>query len=433
MHPGPGSNFSADALRRLPGPPRLSDQRFASWQRFEAAPRPSESDEIWRYSRIDDLELGDYAPLLADDEVPAQLPAAVQALVGATGPGATVLVTRNGGRGTVLGPQAGLSMTSASDEGAASETGRDHEPGGDLWADLNGAFCLAPWTVRVEAGTALAGPVVVVHWLDAEGAALFPRLTVEMGAGASARVVEILASPDVGCLAVPVAELYLAERATLGFGQVQLLGGRAWQLGNQWSRVAAGAALQSMTVAFGGDYARVLTTSVLDGEGGESELLAAYFGSGKQVHDLRTVQHHGAPSARSNLLFKGAVADEARSVYSGLIRVEKGAKGTNAFQTNRNLVLSGGAQAYSVPNLEIEDNDVRCSHASAVGPIDEAQLFYLESRGVPTRAAERLIALGFMDDVFAKFPVPALQALLREALAAKLSAAGFGPSSGQAA
>ncbi len=106
------------------------------------------------------------------------------------------------------------------------------------------------------------------------------------------------------------------------------------------------------------------------------------------MHDLRTVQLHAAPRTRSNLLFKGAVANTAHSVYSGLIRVEKGAKGTNAMQTNRNLVLSEGAQADSVPNLEIEDNDVRCSHASAVGPIDESQLFYLESRGVPTASAE---------------------------------------------
>ena len=125
------------------------------------------------------------------------------------------------------------------------------------------------------------------------------------------------------------------------------------------------------------------TDSVLEGPGGDSELLAAYFGSGDQMHDLRTVQHHAAPHTRSDLLFKGVVANKAHSVYSGLIRVEKGAKGTNAFQTNRNLVLSEGAQADSVPNLEIEDNDVRCSHASAVGPIDESQLFL---PGEPGRA-----------------------------------------------
>ena len=148
------------------------------------------------------------------------------------------------------------------------------------------------------------------------------------------------------------------------------------------------------------------------------------------MHDLRTVQQHAAPQARSDLLFKGVVANQAHSVYSGLIRVEKGARGTNAFQTNRNLVLSEGARADSVPNLEIEDNDVRCSHASAVGPIDESQLFYLESRGVPTPAAERLIAMGFLDDVLERFPVHGLLAWLRSAVAAKVGSAGLGDADG---
>jgi Fe-S cluster assembly protein SufD len=247
-----------------------------------------------------------------------------------------------------------------------------------------------------------------------------------VGRSASAQVVEVVASADAGLLSVPLAQLALAPGAMLGFGHVQLLGDRAWQLGNQVSRVSRDATLRSMTVAFGGDYARVRTDSVLDGAGGDSELLAAYLGSGHQMHDLRTVQLHAAPRSRSSLLFKGAVANSAHSVYSGLIRVEKGAKGTNAFQTNRNLVLSEGARAFSVPNLEIEDNDVRCSHASAVGPIDESQLFYLESRGVPTHTAERLIALGFMDDVLDRFPVPGLSEWLRGALAVKLDGAGLG-------
>jgi Fe-S cluster assembly protein SufD len=116
------------------------------------------------------------------------------------------------------------------------------------------------------------------------------------------------------------------------------------------------------------------------------------------------------------------VAGTAHSVYSGLIRVRKGAVGTNAFQTNRNLVLSEGAHADSVPNLEIEENDVSCSHASAVGPVDEEQRFYLESRGVPPSVAERLIVLGFLDDVLMRTPIPDLHDWLRLELAAKLDA-----------
>src|SRR5260370_18635117 len=132
------------------------------------------------------------------------------------------------------------------------------------------------------------------------------------------------------------------------------------------------------------------------------------------------MQAHEAPRTTSDLLFKGAVAGTADSVYSGLIRVRKGAVGTNAFQTNRNLVLGEGAHADSVPNLEIEENDVRCSHASAVGPIDEEQRFYLESRGVPPEVADRLIVLGFLDDALSQTPVPSLLPVLRARLAAKL-------------
>ncbi|MYJ34627.1 MAG: Fe-S cluster assembly protein SufD, partial [Acidimicrobiaceae bacterium] len=123
----------------------------------------------------------------------------------------------------------------------------------------------------------------------------------------------------------------------------------------------------------------------------------------------------------SNLLYKGAVGDSARSVYTGLIRVRPDARGTNAFQTNRNLKLSEDAWAESVPNLEIENNDVRCSHASAVGPVDPDQVFYLESRGVPTPVAERLIVAGFFDEVIDGLPVRAVEGAAREALALKLN------------
>jgi Fe-S cluster assembly protein SufD len=136
--------------------------------------------------------------------------------------------------------------------------------------------------------------------------------------------------------------------------------------------------------------------------------------------DFRTLQDHVAPNTRSDLLFKGAVEDEAQSVYSGLIRVGKEAQKTAAFQTNRNLVLTEGAEAKSVPTLEIEADDVKCSHASAVGPIDEDQLYYLATRGVPPEEAERLIVLGFFDDVFDRLPVRSLVAPLRRSVVEKL-------------
>jgi Fe-S cluster assembly protein SufD len=138
--------------------------------------------------------------------------------------------------------------------------------------------------------------------------------------------------------------------------------------------------------------------------------------------DFRTLQDHDAPHTNSELLFKGAVEDSARSVYSGLVRLRKTAQRANATQTNRNLVLSEGASAESIPNLEIEANDVRCAHASAVGPIDEDQLYYLQSRGLPPDVAERLIVFGFFEDVIDRLPLQGLEEPLRKAVAHKFDA-----------
>jgi Fe-S cluster assembly protein SufD len=239
---------------------------------------------------------------------------------------------------------------------------------------------------------------------------------------AEVRVVEVVVG-QAAALVVPVTELDVGAGAHLSYLQVQLLGPAAWQIGLQGSRVAKDGVLVSAAVALGGDYARLRTDSALTGTGAEGRLLAMYFSAGHQMHDFRTVQHHRAPKTRSDLLYKGAVANSARSVYSGLIRVDKGAKGTHAMQTNRNLVLHEGAHADSVPNLEIEDNDVHCSHASAVGPIAEDQRFYLETRGVPSEVADRLITLGFLDEVLEQLPVPALAGSLRTMVARKLQVA----------
>jgi Fe-S cluster assembly protein SufD len=182
----------------------------------------------------------------------------------------------------------------------------------------------------------------------------------------------------------------------------------------------ADATLTSSHVALGGDYARSRTDCRLIGKGATGNLQAIYFGENEQTLDFRTFQKHDAPKTTSNLLFKGAVDDHSRSVYTGLIKVEKVATGTNAFQTNRNLKLSEHAWAESVPNLEIETNDVKCSHASTVGPVDLEQLFYLESRGVPTDVAERLVVAGFFQEVLEAFPVPGVIGLVNDAIEQRL-------------
>jgi Fe-S cluster assembly protein SufD len=395
----------------------LAPVRRAALERFESRSLPTEAEEVWRYSRIDELDLDEYrVPPATGADRPVPTP--VSSLVDAVGPASGLAVTHNGSLAALVAPSVpGLELLWGG--GHPAPVGEvAGEP--DAFVTLNTACLSGPLTVRVARGQAVADPVVVVHWVDADAAAVFPRTIATIEEDAEVRIVEIIASSDVRALVVPVTELDLGPAARLGYVNLQTLGRHAWQIGLQASRIGRDGDLVSQSVAFGGDYARVRTDSTLAGKGGSSRLLAVYFGDGGQMHDFRTVQAHAGEKTVSDLLFKGAVADQAHSVYSGLIRIDKGAVGSNAFQTNRNLVLGEGAHADSVPNLEIEENDVHCSHASAVGPIDEEQRFYLESRGVPPEVADRLIALGFLGEVLERTPVPGLLPWMRTTLTARL-------------
>jgi Fe-S cluster assembly protein SufD len=292
----------------------------------------------------------------------------------------------------------------------------------DYFTTLGEALAQDAVVINIPSGVRVERPIVVVH--DARrglgNAATFPRLFVELGEGSEATVIEYFRSDRGSSLVCPMSELFVGTNSRLVYEAVQELDRSAWQIGYLYSSVGRNATLRSFTAALGGDYARLCTRSTLVGEHSESELLAAYLADGDQVQDMRTFQDHAAPYTRSNLIFKGAVDDSARSVYSGLIRIHKGARKSDAAQTNRNLVLSEHAHADSVPNLDIEENDVRCSHASAVGPVDRDQRFYVESRGVPPQAAERLILLGFFEDLLAKSPDAGVADYLRSAVASRL-------------
>jgi Fe-S cluster assembly protein SufD len=290
----------------------------------------------------------------------------------------------------------------------------------DAFGSLHDAFVADPVLVRVARGAVVPEPVVVVSLVEGDGTAAFPRLVVSAGENSELTVYGHAASSDVDALVVPVVELDAGPASRLRYLDAQLLGQSVWQLGRQVSRVGRDADFVTTVVALGGDYARLRIDSALDGRGASGEMQAVYFGEGTQMHDMRTLQDHVAPRTTSNLLFKGAVQGTSHAVYSGLIHIGKEAAGVNAFQTNRNVKLSDGAWAESVPNLEIENNDVRCSHASAVGPVDEDSLFYLESRGVPPAAAERLIVLGFFEEVLERLPVPGAVGPLRTEIRRKL-------------
>jgi Fe-S cluster assembly protein SufD len=428
------SNFTPEAVAALGGPEWLRQRRRDAFERFASTELPAEAEEVWRYSRIDELELDNFAPLAPSAPLSAPgTPVGIPQLVAGALEGAAATVVVDAGRvaSVVLSEPAraaGLRIGSLASLDSSEETFAQVTGQVDAFVELATAFVADGLMINVPRGAVIEGPVIVLHHTAAGGAAVFPRTVVKLGEASQACVVEHHSSSDEPVLVVPVVELELGQAANLVYVSLQQLGAQTWQLGHQASRVQRDASLRSFSVALGGDYARVRTDSRLVGAGASSRLRALYFGAGHQMHDFRTLQDHDAPRTTSDLLFKGAVGDESRGVYSGLIRVRKGAAGTNAFQTNRNLVLSKGAHADSVPNLEIEDNDVRCSHASAVGPVDEEHLYYLESRGIPTEVAERLILLGFFGELLADLPVAALRQPLRQAVADKAASLDTGAS-----
>lgn len=412
------SAFTVDAASALPGPPWLRKRRMAAAEQFEAAGLPSTDEEVWRYSRVADFDPDAYRLVAGPAD---EAPAAALEVDGAIA--VTVSVVSGAIASVVVAPDLaakGLWVGALADapDGADALGSVAAEPA-DTFGLMNDAFCQAPLLVRVPRGVTVEAPIVVVHSGGAEGTAIFPRLVVQAGDGSACSVVEQFSAAGAVFVA-PVTELGLGRGARLGYACIQDLGLEAWQIASQVSSVGQEATLVSASGGLGGDYARLRTDCRLEGRGASGDLISAYFGEGDQTLDFRTFQDHRAPDTTSNLLFKGAVGGRSRSVYTGLIRVRKEARGTNAFQTNRNIKLSEDAWAESVPNLEIENNDVHCSHASAVGPIDEEQRFYLESRGVPPQVAERLVVSGFFDEVIRRMPAPGLATPLRRRIAAKL-------------
>ena len=369
-------SFTPDAVRSL----RLADtdSRLAALERFAAATFPTAQDEIWRYSRIAELDLAAYSP------------------------------------GTMSTNITGADSVLTTDELDVS----DHSL--DLFEDLNQAFA-SVIRLRIPRGTVLEQPIVITHVLQSSGVACFPRLDIDAGDDSEVTVIErFMSADDVTGIVMPVLHVRARQAARVKYLAINELGSSVWQIANQQSVGERDSTTLLSAVALGGDYARVRTHAKLVGQGSSTRQVALYFADGSQTHDFRITQEHIAPKTSADLLFKGAVNDVARSVYTGLIKIGPDARGTQAFQTNRNLTLSDGAWAESVPNLEIETNDVKCSHASTVGPIDEDQRFYLESRGIQPDIAERLVVLGFFDEVLGQLPTGGLAADLRLRISRKL-------------
>lgn len=343
---------------------------------------PTVDEEIWRYSRIGELDLAAYEVAKIETSIVA-----------------SAEITKKF-----------ISHTTKVEPRDSS----------DIFEDRNTKSAQLT-VISVPKNQVISEPIVITHTLKTSGVVVYPRLVIDAAENSEVTVVERFVSNDeVASLIVPVVDVRAAQSARITYVAINELGAATWQIGYQQAVGQRDSMMKLFSVALGGDYARMRAEVRLEGQGANSQQVALYFAGENQMHDFRTLQDHAAPRTHSDLLFKGAVKDTAKSVYTGLIRIRENATKSEAFQTNRNLTLSNGAWAESVPNLEIETNDVKCSHASTVGPIDDEQKFYLESRGIKPEVAERLVVLGFFGEVLDRLPALSFIADLRERVSAKL-------------
>ncbi len=397
---------------------------------------PSDQGEAWRYSGIGDFRPEAFlsAPPPSKPDEPSVLHEPDwRTLLSGDGPPSCVVELLDG---RVVGlhrdPGAKASGLRVTDALADDSSGVSNDWASDLadiaLPDAFATFALAAGpsslVIDIPRGVVLGGPVLVIHRGHAVGTASGAHITIRAGADSEATVVEVYGDTGSDAFCAVLTEVQVDQAARVRLVQIQDRPDTTQQIGSLRVRVERDATFELFHAATGSARARHRTDCVLAGRGATGNMTALYFGGRDQTLDFRTFQRHDAPDTTSNLRFTGAVDDHARSVYSGLIRIEKNARGSNAFQTNRNLKLSPDAWADSVPNLEIENNDVRCSHATTVSPVDIDQLFYLGSRGVPPEVAERLIVEGFFADVLGTFPFPGLRSWLSARVAQRLDETG---------
>ena len=414
------TTFDERALDALPnGSASVGAQRRRSLELFRSMPVPSQETEEWRYTDLSDFEL-DFLPhtegrsATSLDDVPADL----LAIAGDPSERAALLIQHNS---TTTIAHLDPTIRSASEEAEPNATVHfesidaalaDHpelvEPylhalvpaDRTKFTALHAAFRTGGTFVSVPDDTRIELPIQALTYVDAVGAAIFPHTVLVVGNGAEVTFIDRYVSPDLDrAFGDAIVEIHVGDGAHVRYVSIQEWGDGVTHLGIQRARVGRDATLRTLNIGFGASLARAETETVLAAPGGFSEMLGVFFADGDQHFDHRTLQDHVAPNCSSDLLYKGALRDHSRAVYSGWVHVRPDAQKTDAMQTARNIVLSEHAKADAIPNLEIEANDVRCGHAASVGPVDEDAIFYLTSRGIRRAEAERLIVSGFFQEV----------------------------------
>jgi Fe-S cluster assembly protein SufD len=416
--------LNRDAVERLTAsePDWLRARRLHAWDVYERTPLPTTRHEQWRYTDLGQRLGLDALRLPAANERPgadrSRWPTRLRDASSDDQDAAGHLVVIDGAvvyamvcaefaaQGVVL-----MSLRDAvtshekllrehlATEAVPPEEGKFPALNGALWGD--GVFLHVPKDVQ------LAKPVHVTHWVGAEGVALFTRILIVADRFSRVSFVDEVLSDELAkqTLVSGAVEVFARDGAQVQYVSLQRLGKGAFYQSQQRTLAGRDATLDTLNVSLGASTTRVDLNARLLGPGANSDMLGLYFGDGDQHFDHNTSQDHVAPNASSDLLYKGALAGRSRAVFRGIIRVHPGAQRTDAYQTNRNLLLSNEARADSLPNLEIQADDVKCSHAATVGQLEEDALFYLMARGLSREQAERLVVLGFLGEVLRRLPM----------------------------
>lgn len=420
-----------EQLSALKGEPEwMLERRLQAWHQFERLPMPTRQDEEWRRTDLSSLDLTSLTPFASPEGTAVDSPLQLES-------GAGGVLTQRNSVAFEHSLVADLSHRGVIFTDLDSAL-RDHPElvreyfmtdavrvDYNKFAALNGAFWSGGSFLYVPKGAKAELPLRTLYTLSASDAALFSHSLIVIEEGAEVTCIEEYASSGVERRSVNfgVVELLLGANSHLTFVSLQEWQGEVWDLSVQRAVLDRDAQLDWLTVGMSPGLTKTNIEAALRGAGSRAQMLGILWGHGKQHTHYHTVQDHIAPHTTSDLLYKGALTDAARSVFTGTIRVVHGANGTDAYQANRNLLLSDKASSFPSPNLEIEANEVRCTHGATVGKVDEDQLFYLMSRGLSEELATRMIVEGFFEDVLGREPVESIRNNLRDLIQRKLDEA----------
>ena len=431
------TGFDEHALRALPATaPFVEKIRAQALAEFEALPVPSQETEEWRYTDLEDFDF-DLRPFAEGGGPEAANRHGVLQAAGVAGERAGLQIQRNSEviSTRLIDGLAEKGVIFGDLDRVIAEHPEVVEPnlhslvatGRSKFTALHAAFRTGGTFLYVPPGVAIALPLQTLTWIDEEDSAVFPRTLLVAGEDAEVTFVDRYASPSLGrALSDAIVEIHAGPNSRVRYIALQEYGEGVTHLAVQRARVAKGASLKTLGVAFGASLARAEVEALLAEDGASSEMLGVYFGDADQHIDHRSIQDHVGSRTSSDLLYKGAMRDASNAIYTGTVVIEKGAHHCDAYQTNRNILLSEHARAHSVPNLEILTNDpTRCGHAASVGPVSDDELFYLMSRGIPEKEAERLIVFGFFAEVLDRIDIAEIREGLERAIEDEI-ARGFG-------